>query len=363
MENQLVVVLPSEVAEIAKNVSVEKRNEVQTVLNHVFNGVAKMREQLDGVTVTDANDKVNMKLAKTIRLGVRQIRLEAEKTFDAKRADVQQQMLSYKTEDSLWLKAKQTMQILTKEIEENARWKEETKERFEAEQKELKVQQRMLKVAKVAPEMARTEFESMSDETFEMFFAGIEKAFNDKIEAEKKAEAERIEKEKAEIAERERIRKENERLKAEAEEKEKQLIAERAKAEAERKAIEEAAKKEREENERKLKAEQEAAKIAAEKAAAEKAKLEAEIKAKAEAEEKERKEAEAKVIAEQKAKEAAEKKAKNAPDKTKLIELAAQIDGLNMPELKSEEARKILADVKTLLSKVSVFIREKSSGL
>ena len=363
MENQLVVVLPSEVAEIAKNVSVEKRNEVQTVLNHVFNGVAKMREQLDGVTVTDANDKVNMKLAKTIRLGVRQVRLEAEKTFDAKRADVQQQMLSYKTEDSLWLKAKQTMQILTKEIEENARWKEETKERFEAEQKELKVQQRMLKVAKVAPEMARTEFESMSDETFEMFFAGIEKAFNDKIEAEKKAEAERIEKEKAEIAERERIRKENERLKAEAEEKEKQLIAERAKAEAERKAIEEAAKKEREENERKLKAEQEAAKIAAEKAAAEKAKLEAEIKAKAEAEEKERKEAEAKVIAEQKAKEAAEKKAKNAPDKTKLIELASQIDGLNMPEIKSEEAQKILADVKTLLSKVSVFIREKSSGL
>jgi hypothetical protein len=362
MENQLVV-LPSEVAEIAKNVSVEKRNEVQTVINHVFNGVAKMREQLDGVTVTDANDKVNMKLANTIRLGVRQVRLEAEKTFDAKRADVQQQMLSYKAEDSLWLKAKQTMQILTKEIEENARWKEETKERFEAEQKELKVQQRMLKVAKVAPEMARTEFESMSDETFEMFFAGIEKAFNDKIEAEKKAETERIEKEKAEIAERERINKENERLNAEAEAKEKQLIAERAKAEAERKAIEEAAKKEREENERKLKAEQETARIAAEKAAAEKAKLEAEIKAKAEAEEKERKEAEAKVIAEQKAKEAAEKKAKNAPDKTKLTELAAQIDGLNMPEIKSEEAQKILVDVKILLSKVSVFIREKSSNL
>ena len=69
MENQLV--LPGEVAEIAKNVSVEKRNEVQTVLNHVFNGVSKMREQLDSVIVTDVNDKVNMKLANTIRLGVR----------------------------------------------------------------------------------------------------------------------------------------------------------------------------------------------------------------------------------------------------------------------------------------------------
>jgi hypothetical protein len=325
MENQLVV-LPSEVAEIAKNVSVEKRNEVQTVLNNVFNGVAKMREQLDSVTVTDANDKVNMKLANTIRLGVRQVRLEAEKTFDAKRADVQQQMLSYKTEDSLWLKAKQTMQILTKEIEENARWKEETKARFEAEQKELKVQQRMLKVAKVAPEMARSEFENMSDETFEMFFSGIEKAYNDKIEAEKKAEAKRIEKENAEIAERERIRKENEQLKAKAEAKEKQLIAERAKAEA--------------------------ARIAAAKAKAEKDKLKAELKAEADRKENERK-----------AKEAAEKKAKNAPDKEKLLEIARNIDNIAIPEIKSEDAQKILSDVKTLLSKVSVFIREKSSGL
>lgn len=352
MENQLVVVLPSEVAEIAKNVSVEKRNEVQTVLNHVFNGVAKMREQLDNVNVADANDKVNMKLANTIRLGVRQVRLEAEKTFNAKRADVQQQMLSYKTEDSLWLKAKQTMQILTKEIEENARWKEETKERFEAEQKELKVQQRMLKVAKVAPEMLRSEFENMSDETFEMFFTGIEKAYNNKIEAEKKAEDERIEKEKAEIAERERIRKENEQLKAEAEAKEKQLADERAKAESERKKIEEAAKKEREEAERKLKAEQEKARIDAEKAKAEKDKLEAELKAEADRKENERK-----------AKEVAEKKAKNAPDKEKLLEIARNIDNIAIPEIKSEEAQKILADVKTLLSKVSIFIREKSSGM
>lgn len=359
MENQLVSALPQEVAQIAENVSVEKRTEVQSVLNHVFNGVSKMREQLDAVVVSDENDKTGMTMAKTIRLGVRQIRLEAEKTFDAKRAEVQQQMLSYKTEDALWLKAKQTMQILTKEIEGVARWKEETKARFEAEQKELKVQQRMTRVAKVAPEIERSEFENMSDESFEKFFAGIEKAYNDRIEAEKKAEAERIAREKAEAEERERIRIENERLKAEAEAKEKQLAEERAKAEAERKAIEEAAKKEREEAERKLKAEQEAARIEADK----RAKLEAEIKAKAEAEAKAQKEAERKAIEEQRAKEEAEKKAKNAPDKTKLIELAAQIEALNMPEIKSEEAQKILSDVKTLLSKVTVFIREKSNGL
>lgn len=352
MENQLVAVLPQEVSQIAENVSVEKRNEVQSVLNHVFNGVSKMREQLETVVVQDENDKTNMKLANTIRLGVRQVRLDAEKTFDAKRAEVQAQMLSYKTEDQLWLKAKQTMQILTKEIEENARWKEETRQRFEAEQKELKTQQRMLQVSKVAPEMPRAEFENMSDESFAIFYAGIEKQYNDRIEAERKAEEERIAKEEAEAEAREQQRLENERLKAEAEAKEKQLAEERAKAEAERKALEEKARKEKAAADAKLKAERDANE-----------KLQAELRAKAEAEQKAKREAEAKVAAELKAKQDAEKKAKAAPDKTKLNDFAKMLDELTLPELKSEEAQKILSDVKNLLSKVSVFIREKSSRL
>ena len=326
METKLVL-LPQEVAQIAENVSLEKRNEVQSVLNSVFNGVAKMREQLDGVIVEDVNDKVNMKLANTIRLGVRQIRLDAEKTFDAKRAEVQQQMLSYKTEDQLWLKAKQTMQILTKEIEENARWKEETRQRFEAEQKELKTQQRMLQVSKIAPEIQRADFENMSDESFDIFYAGIEKQYNDKIEAEKKAEEERIAKEKAEAEERERIRKENERLKAEAEAKEKQLAEERVKAEEERKRIEEKARKEKED-------------------------LEAKIREEEEKKDKERKE-----------KELADKKAKNAPDKEKLLVIAINLENIAFPEINSEEGQKILSDVKILLSKVSVFIREKTNNI
>jgi hypothetical protein len=255
------------------------------------------------------------------------------------------------------------MQLLTKEIEENARWKEETRERFENEQKELKVQQRLISISKFATEITRSEIENMSDETFTVFLSGIEKAYNDRIEAEKKAESERIAKEQAEKEEQERVRKENERLKKEAEEKEKQLEAERAKAESERKAIEEKARKEREESERKIKAEQEIARIAAEKAKAEKEKLEAEIRAKNEAEEKARKEAELKSIADQKAKETAEKKAKNAPDKVKLLEVARNIDNIVFPEIKGEEAMRILSDVKTLLAKVSVFIKDKSELL
>jgi hypothetical protein len=305
--NEVAIILPQEVEQIAKSVSAEKRNEVQSVLNHVFNGVAKMRNQLNSIDVKDENDTVNMKLANTIRLGVRQVRLEAEKTFDAKRQDVQAQMLSYKTEDQLWLKAKQTMQLLTKEIEENARWKEETMVRFEAEQKELKVQQRILQVSKFDSVTLRTEFENMSDQGFSAYLSGIEKQFNDRIEAEQKAEAERIAKEKAEAEAREQQRLENERLKAEAEAKEKQIAEERAKAEAERKALEEKARKEKAAADAKLKAEREA-----------KEKLEAELKAKAEAEQKAKRDAEAKAAAELKAKQEEEKKLAKAGDKEKL---------------------------------------------
>jgi len=343
-----IVKLPEELAQIANGVSLEKRNEVQTVLNQVFQGVSKMRTQLDSVVVSDENDKMNMKLANTIRLGVREVRLNAEKTFDAKRSEVQQQMLSFKTEDSLWLKAKQTMQILTKEIEETAKWKEETKARFDAEQKELKIQQRINKISKFS-DIGRQEFENMSDETFEMFLTGIEKQYNDKIEAEKKAELDRIEKEKAEIAERERIRLENEKLKKEAEERKirdskrneelrpyivfirdysKMLNISDSEYQKELSEIKKGAedhwnfeieerKKEalkQEEEQKKIQAEREAARMAQEKANKEKAGLEAKIQAQKDAEAKALKE---KQDAELKAKKEAEKLAK-APVKKQL---------------------------------------------
>ena len=420
MENQLL--LPQEVAQIAEGVSVEKRTEVEAVLAHVFNGVQKMRDQLDGVVVADENDNVSMKIANTIRLAVRQTRLNAEKKFDAKRAEVQQQMLSYKTEDKLWLRSKQIMQDLTKEIEETARWKEETAKRFEAEQCELKTQNRMLQVSKFAPEITRPEFEYMSDETFSSFVLTLEKTYNDRIEAERKAEEKRIADEKK--AEEERIareeaqklheerknqilpywnfiplgqrsmdfstlseaewkdrfdwtvsekqkdddakevqRIENERLKKEAEEKEALLKAEQAKAAAEKKKAEEKAETERKAAADKLKAEQEVAAAAAKKAADEKAALQAQIKAKEEAEEKARKEAEEAAEAERKAKEDVELKAKNAPDKEKLLAFAETLKWLPLPELQGQAAKDILGEAILNITLVYAAIEKKCAEL
>ncbi|MCY7291363.1 MAG: hypothetical protein LH615_04190 [Ferruginibacter sp.] len=219
--------LPAEIQEMAKGVSLEKTNEVQEVLNSIFNGVAKMREQLDLIVVADENDAVNMKLSLSIRLAVKNKRLESEKTFDAKRTEVQQKMSSFKSEDALWLKSKQVMQILTKEIEDNAKWKEDTKVRFDAERLELEMQKRINLVKVFLPETTVEDIRNMSNDVFDSFLEGAKAKFEAKIEAERIEEEKKIADAKAESDRVEAQRLENVRLKAEAETTEKKNEADR----------------------------------------------------------------------------------------------------------------------------------------
>jgi colicin import membrane protein len=123
--------------------------------------------------------------------------------------------------------------------------------------------------------------------------------------------------------ERVKLKADAENLKKANEEKEKQLAEERAKAELEKAALEK--------------------KIEEEKRA--KAKIEAQIKLK----EKEEK--------------AALRKAKLASDRDKLEALAVQLESLSLPELKNEESEAIIKNVKVLMNKVCVYIREKANDL
>lgn len=189
--------------------------------------------------------------------------------------------------------------------------------------------ERLLEVSKYT-EYPANALGEMEQQVYDAYLQGLKVAYDAKIEAERKAEEERLAAIEAEKAERERIRIENERLKAEAEQKEKELAEERAKAEAERKALEEKARKEREAAEAKLKAEQENARIEAEKAAKEKAALEAELKAK---EEKEAAELKAKEEAEKQARLEAEKAAK-APRKEKLTKW---VESFQIPTFENDE--------------------------
>ena len=183
-------------------------------------------------------------------------------------------------------KNKETLPI--EQMEEKLSEIEKYAERMEAERLLKLRTERNEKLIVYGFDVATIDSAQMTEQSFELFLNGVKIAYEQKIEAEKKAEEERIAKEKAESEERERIRIENERLKKEAEAKEKQLQEERAKAEAEKKAIEEKARKEKEEAELKAKKEREEQEkiLKAEREAKEK--LEKEIKEKAEAEAKEK---------------------------------------------------------------------------
>ena len=155
-------------------------------------------------------------------------------------------------------------------------------ERIEAERIATLQAERMEIILAIDPDSPATDFASMSDDVWNNYKNGVELAVKQRKEAEEKAEAELIAKEKAEAEERERIAKENAKLKAEAEKREKAEKARRAKEEAEKKRIEAEREKERKEAEAKLAKER-----------AEREKVEAEAKAKEEAEKKAKADAEA----------------------------------------------------------------------
>ena len=161
----------------------------------------------------------------------------------------------------------------------------------------------------------------MTQDNFEQLLSGLKLAKEAKFEADKKYEAERIEKEKQDVEDREQMRLENIRMKKEREENERLASIEKEKQ-----------RKELEKAEALRKAEQEKADkiLEVQRKESEKAKAENEAKIKKQREENERLEKElkdkkdAELLEKQKAEKAesdrliAEKKAQKAPDKEKL---------------------------------------------
>lgn len=369
-ETTTLVVLPDEVKELALRVPEQKQKEVQNVLSQIFSGTADWKNQADSIVVKDINDNMSIQLAETGRRNVKNARLAAEKIFDAKRDEIQQKKSEFDLEDKLWLKAKQTAQILFKDIETTFEWKAKFVERYEAEQKELTTQLRIEKVSKFTDDINRIALENMSDQIFDIFLSGIEKAYNDRIAREKATEEDRIAKEKAEIEKRELQRLENKRLMAEMEAKEREMIEEKKLAEIERKKqidILAKQKAEADKREKELQAKADAERKALEgKLEAERIQrenIEAEIRRKNAAAEKAKKEEEFRILAEKKAKIYREKKAKLAPDKTKLLAFGQAINDLPRPEIKSIEAAEIMTQINGLLVKLNNFIIDRANKL
>lgn len=362
--------LPEEVKELAGRVPESKQKEVQMVLSQIFAGTSDWKKQAEAIVVKDVNDKMSIQLADTGRKNVKNARIAAEKIFDAKREEVQKIKSEYDLEDKLWLKAKQTAQILFKDIESMFEWKANTEKRYEAEQKELRTQLRIEKVMKYSPEVNRIEIENMTDNLFNMFLASIEKTYNDKIEADKKAEEKRLADIEAERVRQENIRLENEKLKKEAEAKAKELEAEREQTRRDNEEKERLAAIERKKAAAILKEQQEKADkerkdllAKADKERIARENIEAEVKRKKEADDKAKRDAELKAQADKRAIAAVEKKAKLAPDKVKLLAFGQALNNVPRPEIKAIEAIEIMANINGLLVKLNNYIVENANKL
>jgi DNA-binding protein len=326
----------NELVKLTEQIPLEKPKAqvVMDQFNQFFDQVSEYEVKARSIEIKDASQIAEMQEARTIRLRLKDIRVNAEKVKKSLKENI---LVEGRFIDGCYNLIAGTIQPIENDLLE----KEKYVERIEQARLEKIKIERFNMLAECEVDGTFFDLVNMPDAAFNILLETSKTNHKNKIEAEKQAEAERLAREKSEIEEREKIKAENERLKKEAELREIEIKKEKEKQEKEnaiRFAKEEAERKAIEAERQKLEAER--LRIANE----QKAKEEAEKKAKLEEAEKQR-------------------QASLMPDKNKLITLANSIDKMELPELNSDESNHLLSEVKIKLTAVSNFIRENCQKL
>lgn len=218
--------IPVEVTGLAEQLPTEKQKDIQRIFNLVFDGTEEMRLAVSELVVKDENDTENISKAESFRKEAKAKKVASKKLFDECRSIVQSKKAEFDLEDKLYLKCQQTADLILKSIEQMAEEKANTPVRIAMERHAAMVKERSIKVSEYQ-EPRESDFANMSEDVFNNYLSGLKATYIAKIEAERKAEADRVAKEKADAEAIEQQRLENERLKAEAEKREKEIQAER----------------------------------------------------------------------------------------------------------------------------------------
>ena len=293
--------MDTELVKIAEENGLEKSQSeiILSKFTTFFEQAKEWELKAKAIVITDASQVKEMKLAREARLALKDIRVGAEKV---RKAEKEQYLRIGKAIDGIGNVIKAIIEPLEDYLEKQEKFVETQL----AEKKEKVNQERIAALAPFIQDTAIYNLKEMSDEGFAKLLKDSEIAHKAIKEAEKKAEEDRIAKEKAEKEEQERIRAENEKLKEENAKKEAAL----AKEKAEKDALEKAAKERAEADE---KAKQDA--IAAEA----KAKIDAEAKIEAE-----------------------KARLASQSDKERLVAFADQLEALELPKVESKEAKALL---------------------
>ena len=297
------------------------------------------------VTVTDPTQVSAMKRSRELRLSLKDVRVAAEKS----RKTLKEESLRMgKAIDGM----NNVLLAAIVPVEQRLQEQEDFAVRIEQKRMADLAEARRAMLAPYTQDTSAYNLVLMSESVFADTLNGLKLAHEKRIEEARKAEEARVEAEKLRAAEDARVRAENECLKREAEVREAAARIEREAAEAARKAAEAKAAAERKAIEDKARKERESAgaKLRTEREAREKLEREARIKA----------DAEAKIKADA---EKARKKAERAPDAEKLRVFANALLAIPLPEVRSEEAARIVESIRLTRISMAASINDSADSL
>jgi hypothetical protein len=342
--NGILIPLPTEDLKLPETAL----DSLRLAFNSFYVTAKKWETQAMAIKITSTNQKVDMKIAREIRLEIKRKRIEVEN----KRKELKDESLRRgRAIDGFAAIVFNAIAPIEAHLLEQEQFAARLEEQREDEIRAIRRAALVIYQPDAAQQSSGFDLAALSEEQFDSLLEGARLRFEQQQEAERLAEEKRqqdaaaealrrAEVEKAAAAERQRIQEENARLAKEAAEARAKLEEERkaaAEAEAERlveqKKKEAAEKEEREKCDLEARAEQARLKVAAEAAEAELAREREERRHKEEAERKE---------AARKEREAA--KARRAPDKEKLRLYIQALRAVPYPELVTPVAQDIVDD-------------------
>ena len=370
---------------------VSLQNQVVQTLADFITKAKEWNTTIESLHITSADEIGKMKMAKEGRLTLKNMRLNGKKTVEGIRKSIKDRMASDIIEDKLWMKSWQIVEDIYDNLESKLEEKENFAKKLEEERiKKLKEDRENQLTPYSAFVPFGIDLAGMGEEDFQKVLSGAKLQHEAKVEQDRKAEelkqkqkafddrrfvmamyqqfydsslltvdttqeeydamlTDAINKKSEYDKEQARIKKENERLKRESEEKQKELdrqAAEKKESEAKQKALEDAAIKQKE---------------LLEKQAAENKRIweESEKKQKALDQEIAKNTSLRNEIKTASFPQPASGKIVNVSDLDELRFLADRVTAIPLPDLKSASAKKVVADVKILLQKVSDHITKQ----
>jgi DNA repair exonuclease SbcCD ATPase subunit len=323
------------VTDLVKSSGVEltKAQGVLSCFSNLFDEAAEWERKVSGLVITDISQTAEMQTARQARLALKDVRVKAEKVKKNLKEGI---LIEGRLIDGIY----NAIVAVTKPLEDDLLEKEKFVERIE-EAKRLAIKKdREDRLSPYCDDVGLYKLEEMTAAGFEQLLSASKVAKEARLEAERKAGAERIERERAALAEIEKQRLENIQLKEEAEKRKREIEKEREKLLA----------REAEERQKREQAEQEARSL-----------RDAEEKRRQE-EARKQKEIEALAAAEKRRIEKEKREKESAPDKDKIKDFIDLLNELCYPVVSTEEAKSIINGARQKIGSASAALSEWVHG-